>query len=53
MPDRERIQELHDAGWTQAAIANEVGLSRSRVGQLIRQARTRRILAEMAARKNE
>lgn len=46
-PDRARIIELHTAGWTQAAIAKDVGLSTTRVGQLIRAHKAQTIIEVM------
>lgn len=49
-PDRARILELRAAGWTYGAIAHDVGLSVSRVGQLVRDHEKQAIIAAMRER---
>lgn len=50
MPDRERILALRAEGWTYAAIGAEVGLSQSRVQQLLTRDRAPEQVEELRAR---
>lgn len=51
MPDPvTRAAELRAAGWTQRAIAVELGISTTRVQQLLKQARTPEQVEELRAR---
>ncbi|MFF8817286.1 sigma factor-like helix-turn-helix DNA-binding protein [Leucobacter sp. NPDC015123] len=49
-PDRERILALRSAGLTHAQIGEQVGLSRTRIAQILSQARTPEQIAELRAR---
>lgn len=49
-PDRARIIDLNQAGWTRAAIAKDFGLSTTRAGRLIRAHKAQTIIEAMRGR---